>query len=258
MASNDRWCGWWNLQCSAPIVPLAAAIVVAETVAAWAGIAVWHPIGGVAVTPVLLAAALLATLVGWRRLGFSGPQMRAWAECAACIALMLLGVVALFLARGGSLRALMSFVAGATEEELVFRLAAPIAAGGLAAWLARRPAGDLSRWGTLPRVVALVVAAASFTFGPGHVSEIGSTAWRAVPFVAVALLLSYVVLRTGNLVAGLLVHTLLNLTTTCYLTGGISRDAWALVVILGLGGFALGAERAGQRLGLMVPAAASV
>jgi membrane protease YdiL (CAAX protease family) len=72
-----------------------------------------------------------------------------------------------------------------------------------------------------------------------------------VPFVAVGLLLSYVVLRTGNLVVGLLVHALLNLATVCYLSGSIPRPVWALVVILALAGFARGAERAGRRLGLV-------
>jgi hypothetical protein len=202
----------------------------------------------------LPAAALLATLVGWKSLGFSERQFRAWGECALGIALLLIGVSVVFLARVGPPRVFFSFLAGASEEELVFRMAAPLAAGGIAAWLLRRPANDLLAWGTAPRVVALVVAAASFTVGPGHFSQI-TAAWRIVPFVVIALLLTYVVLRTGNIVAGLLVHTLLNLATICYLSGSISRGTWAAIVILGLGGFAFGAEHAGRRLGLVVPIA---
>jgi CAAX prenyl protease-like protein len=247
---DRKWSGWWNLRCSAPVVPLAGLIVAVETLAAWTGVG-WHPIGGVTVTPVLPAAALLATLVGWRRLGFSERQMRAWSECALFTAALLLAVSIVFLLRVGPPRALISFLGGAVEEELVFRLAAPVAAGGIAAWFLRRPPSDLLAWGTAPRVVALAVAATTFTVGPGHLAQIGTAAWRVVPFVAIGLLLSYVVLRTGNLFAGLLVHTLLNLVTVCYLSGSIPRDAWALVVIVGLGGYALGAERAGQRLGLV-------
>ena len=250
MTPNDRWSGWWQPQCWPLVVPLAAVVVVVEALAVWTGIA-WRTPGGVGVTPVLPAAALLATLVGWPGLGFSHRQLRAWGECAATTLLLLIVVSVVFLARVGPPRALLSFIAGATEEELVFRLAAPLAAGGVAAWAWRRSPIDLLTWGTGPRVVALTVAAATFTVGPGHLSQAGTALWRLLPFVAVGLLLSYVVLRTGNLVVGLLVHALLNLATVCYLSGSIPRPVWALVVILALAGFARGAERAGRRLGLV-------
>ena len=248
--TKPRWQGWSNLSLLGPLVPVAAAIVGVETVAAWAGLA-WHPAGGVAVTPVLPVAMLFATLVGWRKLGFSRGQLEAWSGCAAGIALMLVVVSVVFLTRVGPPRALLSFFAGATEEEVVFRLAAPVAAGGIAAFLLGRSPGDLLAWGTAPRAVALTVSALGFTLGPGHIAQVGTAAWRLTPFVAIGLLLSYVVLRTGNLVVGLLLHIVLNLATVCYLSGGITRDMWALLIIAALAGFGLGAERAGRRLGLM-------
>ena len=162
---------------------------------------------------------------------------------------------ALFLDRVGPPGALFSFFAGATEEELVFRLAAPIAAGGATAWVLRRPPSNLAGWGTAPRVVALAVAGIAFTAGPGHIAQIGTASWRLAPFAAIGVLLTYVVLRTGNLVVGLLVHVVLNLATVCYLDGDLSRVTWATVVVLALIGFARGAERAGFRLGLMTQAA---
>ena len=252
MTPNERWCGWWHPQCWGPVVPLAAAIVAAEAYEVWTG-AGWRPDAGVAVTPVLPAAVLLATLVGWRTLGFSARHLRAWGECAACTAALLVIVSVVFLVRVGPPRALFSFLAGATEEELVFRLAAPLAAGGITAWIRRRSPVDLTAWGTGPRIVALTVASVSFTVAPGHLAQAGAV-WRLVPFVALGLLLSYVVLRTGNVVVGLILHVLLNLSTVCYLTGSIPRAAWAFVVIVALAGYARGVERAGRRLGLVAVA----
>ncbi len=250
--ARAQWSGWGNLRCASPIVPLAAALVAVESLAAWRGLD-WRPARGVAITPVLPAAVLLASLVGWRGLGFSRRQLRAWIEFGTSMVALLVVVGTVYLARGGAPRALLSLLAGATEEELVFRVAAPIAAGGVAAWLLRRPAGDLLAWGTLPRVVAVLTAALTFTAGPGHLAQVGAAAWRTVPFLAVGTLLSYVFLRTGNVLAGLLVHAVLNLATVAYLVGILPRAAWALVVIAALGCFALGAERAGRRLGLVRP-----
>lgn len=254
MTPNSRWRGWSDLQFLDWVVPLAGPIVLMETLAAWAGVA-WHPAGGVAVTPVLPAAVLLASLIGWRQLGFSKQQLRAWRGCVACTALLLVVVSAMFLERVGPPRALLSFFASATEEELVFRLAAPVFAGGATAYVLHRAPNDLKAWGTGPRVVALLVAGLAFGAGPGHLAQVGTHAWRMLPFVTTALLLTYVVLRTGNLVVGLLVHAVLNVATVCYLSGDISRDTWALLVIVVLLGFARGAERAGHRLGLMTPLA---
>ncbi len=255
LRAKGRWEGWCNLRLLGPLVPVAGAIVCVESVAAWTGVE-WHPAGGVAVTPVLPAAILFASLVGWRRLGLSKGQIHAWSGCTAGIALMLVVVSVVFLTRVGPPRALLSFFASATEEEVVFRLAAPVAVGGLAAFVLGRSPGDLVDWGTGPRIVALAVAALGFSLGPGHIAQVGTAPWRLLPFLAIGVLLSYVVLRTGNLVVGLLVHIVLNLATVCYLSGGITRDAWAFVVIFALAGFGLGAERAGRRLGLVSIAAA--
>jgi membrane protease YdiL (CAAX protease family) len=76
-----------------------------------------------------------------------------------------------------------------------------------------------------------------------------------VPFIAIALLLTYVVLRTGDLLPGMLVHALLNLATVCYLSGGMPRAVWAITVVAGLGIYAWGAETAGRRLGVVLPVA---
>jgi membrane protease YdiL (CAAX protease family) len=246
--ARTTWSGWWELRCESALVPVAGAVVAVETWAAWRGV-VWHPLGGPGITPVLGAALLLASLIGFGSLGCSPRQMKAWREYSLAVAALFV-FVAVLVTRAGLGRELASFLLGATEEELVFRLAAPLAFGGTTAWLLHRPAGDLARWGTAPRVVAVVVAAVSFAAGPGHLGEIAGAPWRLAPFITVGILLGYVVLRTGNLVAGLLVHALLNLATVAYLDGEISRLLWALLVVAALVTFARGAERAGRRLGV--------
>lgn len=251
-----RWSGWWNLRCPSAIVPLAAAIVAFEALAVWSG-QVWHPLGGPGLTPVLPAVVLLAGLVGWRHLGLSERHLWAWWEFALLIGALLALIGIDFLTRVGALRELTSFFVGATEEELVFRFAAPLAAGGIAAWCMGRSPGDLLDWGNTPRGVAVVTAAATFACMPGHLDQVGGAAWRLVPFIAIALLLTYVVLRTGDLLPGMLVHVLLNLATVCYLADAMPREVWALTVVVGLGGYAWGAERAGRRLGVVLPVPAS-
>ncbi|MCU1467537.1 MAG: hypothetical protein JWM72_3465 [Actinomycetia bacterium] len=64
--------------------------------------------------------------------------------------------------------------------------------------IARRSAGVGNR---APRRRPHGCLGESFTLAPGHLAQAGA-AWRLVPFVALGLLLSYVVLRTGNVVVG--------------------------------------------------------
>jgi hypothetical protein len=243
--------GWWGPQCTGLVVGLAAGVVGVEALAVWSGL-IWRPLGGPGLTPVLPAAVLLACLVGWRHLGVSERHLWAWREFTLLVGALMGAISFEFLTRVGPPRELTSFFVGATEEELVFRLAAPLAAGGMAAWLLHRPLGDLRAWGVAPRVIALVTAAASFTLMPGHLAQVGA-AWQAVPFISVGLLLTYVVLRTGALLPGILVHALLNLATVCYLWGAMPRVLWVLTVVAALASYGLGAEQAGRRLGLMRP-----
>ena len=87
---------------------------------------------------------------------------------------------------------------------------------------------------------------------PGHLAQVGGPL-ELVPFLAIAMLLTYTVLRTGALVPGIAVHTLLNVATVAYLAHAMPNPAWAAIVIVGLGAYAWGAERAGRRLGRMSP-----
>ena len=102
--------------------------------------------------------------------------------------------------------------------------------------------------------MAVVASAVVFTCMPGHLAQAAGPL-QLVPFLAVAMLLSYIVLRTGALLPGIAVHTLLNLATVAYLAGAIPNLVWAAIVIIGLGAYATGAERAGRRLGFMTAVA---
>ncbi len=248
-----QWSEWndWRFP---PVAVLLSVIVVATAAGAvWSGV-ILRPIDGPGFTPALPAAIILATFVGWNQLGLARADLRAWRETLIVIG-GLLGVVGVvFVARVGSPAEVLAFGIGSLEEELVFRLAAPLALGGITAWALGRPVGELRAWGNGPCAVAVAASAVVFTCMPGHLAQAAGPL-QLVPFLAIAMLLTYIVLRTGALLPGVAVHALLNLATVAYLAGAIPNLVWASVVIVGLGAYALGAERAGRRLGLMTPVA---
>lgn len=250
-----RWSGWTDLRCPAIAVLLAAAVVATTAVAVWAGM-VWRPLGGPGLTPVLPASLLLATFVGWNQLGWSASDLRVWRETLLIASGLLVVAGVAYLAGPGSPRELLAFGVGSLEEELVFRFAAPIALGGLTAWVLGRPAGDLRSWGNGPCAVAVVGSAIAFTCMPGHLAQVDGPL-QLVPFLAIAMLLTYTVLRTGALLPGIAVHALLNIATVAYLAHAMPNLVWASIVIVGLGSYAWGAERAGRRLGRMTPVTAA-
>jgi membrane protease YdiL (CAAX protease family) len=246
-----QWSEWtdWLVP---PVAVLLAVLVVATAAAAvWSGV-ILRPLDGPGFTPALPAAVILATFVGWTQLGLGRTELAAWRETLLVIGGLLVAVGLVFVARVGSPGEVLAFGIGSLEEELVFRLAAPLALGGLTAWALGRPVGDLRSWGSGPCAVAVVGSAVVFTCMPGHLAQVAGPL-QLVPFLSIAMLLTYIVLRTGALLPGVAVHALLNLATVAYLEGAIPNPVWAAVVIVGLGAYALGAERAGRRLGLMTP-----
>lgn len=246
-----QWTEWTDLRCPPMAAVLAAVVVTTAAIAVWSGV-VFRPLGGPGFTPALPAAIVLATFVGWSRLGFAPADLRVWRETLTVVGGLLVAVGVVFVARVGSPGEVLAFGIGSGEEELVFRFAAPLAVGGLAAWVLGRPVGDVRSWGTGPCAVAVVASAVVFTCMPGHLAQVTGPL-QVVPFLSIAMLLTYIVLRTGALLPGIAVHALLNLATVAHLDGAIPNPVWAAIVIVGLGAYALGAERAGRRLGLMAP-----
>ena len=88
---------------------------------------------------------------------------------------------------------------------------------------------------------------------PGHLAQAAGPL-QLVPFLSIAMLLTYIVLRTGAVAARDRRARVLDLATVAYLDGAIPYPAWVAIVALGLGAYALGAERPpAVRLGLMTP-----
>jgi membrane protease YdiL (CAAX protease family) len=242
----------WNDWRFPPVAVLLSAIVVTTAaIAVWSNV-VLRPLDGPGFTPALPAAVILATFVGWNQLGLNRSALAAWRETLLVIGGLLVAVAMVFVARVGSPAEVIAFGIGSLEEELVFRLAAPLALGGVTAWALGRPVGNLRGWGNGPCAVAVVGSAVVFTCMPGHLAQAAGPL-QLVPFLSMAMLLTYIVLRTGALLPGIAVHALLNLATVAHLDGAIPYPAWVAIVALGLSAYALGAERAGLRLGLMTP-----
>lgn len=249
--SRWRWQHWTTFGRSDALVAVAAVVVAATIVAVWRG-EVLRPWAGPGFTPVLPLSIGLGLLVGSRHLGLRRRDRRAWAPTFGLLATALAVTAATFVAQVGPPTEAFAFLVGALEEELVFRLALPLATGGITALVLGRPGADPARWGTAPRVVALVTAGIAFVVMPGHLDQMDHLL-AAIPFAATALLFTYVVLRTGALLPGVLAHAALNLATACFLAGAISRPLWSLAVVVVLAAYARGSEVAGRRLGYLQP-----
>src|SRR6185295_9914947 len=137
---------------------------------------------------------LLVVHLGARHLGCSRAALRAWREVAVVMGIVLAGAVLVYSLDVGGPGQATGLVVAAAGEELVYRLAVIVLVGALAARVAGRDWRHPDRWGT----------------GPGV--QIGGLA-SAVPFASLAVLLGWVVLRTGMIWPAIAAHALLNLTT---------------------------------------------
>lgn len=248
--TRARWCHWATFGCSDAWVLGALAIVIATVAMVWTGL-VLRPWGGPGFTPALPLSVVFALGAGARVLGLRLKDLHAWAPVYIGLGVALLALGRWFATEVSSSTEALSFVVGALEEEIVFRLALPLATGGIVAMALGRPGGDPARWGRLPRAVALVSAGVAFVVMPGHLEQM-SNLLAAIPFAATALLFTYVMLRTGALLPGVLAHAALNIATVCFLNATMSRTAWSVIVVCVLGAYAFGAEQAGRRLGYLL------
>ena len=227
---------------------LAAAAVVLDVVTAWTGTSLGS-IGPVGVSPALPLVAVLAARLGLARLGASRRSMLAWRELAVGLGTVLAVAMlayAVLLTRPGEA---IGLLVAALGEELVFRLAAVLALGALCTRLLRRDWHNPRDWGAAPGLVALGAAALVFTVLPGHVVQMTSLA-TAVSFASLALLLGYIVLRTGAVWPAVLVHALLNLTTIAARRGASPAALRLVIAATALGALVAAADVAGRRLGI--------
>jgi membrane protease YdiL (CAAX protease family) len=246
-----RWCRWTRLPLTPAILGVAALTVVVDVVTAWEDVSLGH-LGRISVSPALILGALLAFMVGLRRLGLDRPNLLAWREFLAVSgAALLFGMLEYTMNLGGS-REAFGLMFAALGEELVYRVAVLIIVGAVCAALLGRNWRNAEDWGVGPGIVALLAAGLVFTFLPGHISQI-SDGLHALPFACLGVVLGYAVLRTGALLPAAVVHALLNLATIAALEGEMSTGIRGLLAASALAALVLATIVAGRRLGILRP-----
>jgi hypothetical protein len=246
-----RWRGWAPWRLDVWTVALAALAVVVDVASAWANLSLGR-VGGIIVSPALPLACVVAGRIGAVALGCSRTGLRAWREFGAVFGGTLLASVVLFGVEVGETGEAVGLVVAAAGEELVFRLCVLVVAGAVAARLAGREWRSPEQWGTSVGSIALLVGAIVFSALPGHVVQVRGVA-SAVPFASLALVLGWVVLRTGAIWPVIVAHALLNLVTVT--TAGVQAPG---SVRLGLAAATLvalvaGADLAARRTGRLRP-----
>jgi membrane protease YdiL (CAAX protease family) len=246
-----RWCRWTRLPLTPTILVVAALTIVVDVATAWAGISMGH-LGRVPISPALPMGALLAVVVGLRRLGLDRANLVAWREFLVVSgAALLFGLLEYTVELGGS-REAFGLVLAALGEELVYRLAVLILVGATCAAVLGRNWRNAEDWGVGPGIVALLAAGLVFTLLPGHVAQM-SDGLHALPFACLGVVLGYAVLRTGALFPAAVVHALLNLATIAALEGEVSQGVRSLLAASALVALVLATIVAGRRLGILRP-----
>ncbi len=246
-----EWRGWAPWQLDSTILFLAALSVLVDVASAWADISIGR-LGRVPISPALPIAVVLAARIGFGALGFSRAGVRAWREYAVGVGLVLAIAIVGYVSDVAGLGEAIGLVGAAAGEELVYRLALLVVVGALAARACRREWRDPMQWGTGPGLVALLVGAITFSALPGHVQQMrGFTS--IAPFASLAIVLGWVVLRTGALWPAIAAHAVLNLATITAFSVGAPAG-----LRLGLAGATLvalvvAADVAGHRSGRLRP-----
>jgi hypothetical protein len=251
-----RWYGWapWPLD---PVVLVLAAVTVAVDVGtAWADLSLGH-LGRIPISPALPIALLLVARVSAGALGCSRSGVRAWRELGIVLALLVGTGVLTYSTDVGGAREAGGLVVAAAGEELVYRLALLLLVGAVFARCSRGPWRDPTRWGSAAGTVALLAGALVFSALPGHVSQMHGVTSTA-PFASLAIVLGWVVLRTGALWPAIGAHAVLNLATITALA-----VAAPPAIRLGLTGATLlalvvAADVAGRRTGRLRPVPSTI
>jgi membrane protease YdiL (CAAX protease family) len=243
------WRRWTRWHLTPVIVALAAAVVAVDVITAWRDIDIGS-LGRVGMSPALPLGIVLACMVGLRRLGLDRANLLAWREFLVVSGGVLLWGIFQYSQKIGGFAEAIGLVLGALDEELVYRLAVLIIVGAACAAVLRRNWRNPEDWGLGPGLLAMLASGVVFMLLPGHVAQMSSTT-RALPFVALGIILAYAVLRTGALFPAVVVHALLNLATIAALTDHVSptwRVLFAAVVLVTL---VLATIVAGVRLGIL-------
>ncbi len=246
-----RWYGWADWHLTPGIVVLAAVVLGLDVLTAWVDVGLGH-LGRIPVSPALPFALLLALRIGLPGLGVSRDAWHRWREFGVASLVTLTICVALYVIGVAGIGEALGLVVAALGEELVYRLAALIVIGALVAGAAGRDWRHPARWGTGPGVAALLTAAFAFSVLPGHVAQMANV-MTVVPFASLALVLGWVVLRTGALWPTVVAHGVLNLVTIGVLVTGGSAVLRLVVAGATLLGLVAAADLAGRRSGRLRP-----
>jgi hypothetical protein len=243
-----RWTRWASLPISPAVLWVCALAVGLDVGTAWWGEPAWY-LGRISMSPALPLAVVLVVLIGPRHLGFSRTSLRAWRE------FLLLGgplVLVWSISYPGNvavLRDVEGVVVAVAGEELVYRLAAVLLIGAMCARIAGRNWRDTAQWGSGPAIAGLVGGGLVFSLLPGHVAQMTGAA-NILPFLSLGILLGYVVLRSGSILPGFLVHLAIDLAALSYLAGELPALLRVFVDVGALVGVVLGLMLAGRRLGM--------
>jgi hypothetical protein len=245
-----RWQGWADWPLSGPLLLLAGVAVVLDVITAWTGTSL-GALGRIAISPGLPPALLVLAGIGARLLGATRRNLAAWREVALGLGgVMVLATLSYALTLGRPSEAVGLLVA-ALGEELVFRVCAVVVLGALAARLLGRDWRNPRTWGGGPGYAALLGAAVVFSALPGHVAQMRGPS-ASLSFASLALVLGYVVLRTGALWPAVMVHALLDLVTLAGWQGAGPASLRLVVAATALLALVAGADVAGRRLGVRV------
>lgn len=243
------WVRWTRWHLTPLIVAVAALVIGLDVVTAWQDVSIGY-LGRVGMSPALPVGIVLACMVGLRRLGLDRANLMAWREFLGVGGAVLLYGIFQYSERIGGFQEAIGLVLGALDEELVYRLAVLIVVGATCAAVLRRNWRNPEDWGLGPGLIAMLASGVVFMLLPGHVAQMSSTT-RALPFVALGIILAYAVLRTGALLPAVVVHALLNLATIAALTDNVEniwRVLFAATVLVTL---VLATIVAGVRLGIL-------
>ena len=245
-----RWQGWADWPLSPGILILAALTVALDVTTAWTGTALGS-LGRIPVSPGLPLAVVLVARIGAGRLGWTRRDGDAWRELAVGLGVVLVMATVGYAAVLGRPVEAVGLVLAGLGEELVFRLAAMVVLGALAARLLGRDWHNPKDWGAAPGFFALAAAAVVFTALPGHVEQMTSPV-TMVSFASLALVLGYTVLRTGAIWPAAMIHALVDLVTLAAWQGAGAPGLRVAVAALSLLALVAAADLAGRRLGLRV------
>ena len=246
-----RWRGWAPWRLDSRIVVLAALTVAIDLVTAWADVSI-RALGGIPVSPALPIAGVVASCLGLSALGWGRAGLHAWREFGIVTGAVLLTAMVVASVELGGPGFALGLIVAAVGEELVFRLALVVVVGALVARVCGRDWRHVESWGMAPGVCALLAEALAFSALPGHVVQIHGPE-TAVPFASLALLLGWVVLRTGAIWPAIVAHAVLNfvtLTIARFDAPSTLRLALAAATLVAL---VVGADVAGRRTGRLRP-----